>query len=250
MQFKENELIKAEIIERYKRFLLDFKFKKKFLDFPKDEIQTAHLANTGSMKTCWAPGWEVLLSYSDDPKRKLKFSAQMISNGQSWIMVNTALTNKLVMEGLEDGVFKELKKYKFFKSEVKIGKSRIDFILSNKEIDKKNLSLEDESFHYNFVEVKNVTLKEEGQAQFPDAVSERGQKHLVELTQLVEQGHEATMLYIVSREDVSEFNVSEVDQKYKELLIKAKKAGVKILAYQLEMNEREIKIAKKLKVKL
>ncbi|MFG1493138.1 DNA/RNA nuclease SfsA [Halobacteriovorax sp. ZH4_bin.1] len=250
MQFKENELVLGTIIERYKRFLLDFKLDKNFKEYKSKDTLTAHLANTGSMKTCWEQDWKVLMTHSDDPKRKLKFSAQMISNGDSWIMVNTGLTNKIVQEGLELGKFKELKNYEYFKSEVKIGKSRIDFLLSNKEIDKKDLQLEDSSFKYNFVEVKNVTLKVGEQAQFPDAVSTRGQKHLEELMALKEQGHEATMLYIISREDVKSFNVSDIDKEYKRLLIKAKEVGVQILAYQLSLNENEIAIAKKLKVVL
>lgn len=250
MHLNKNDLVTGKIVERYKRFLLDFKLTKKFKDYDKSAIHTAHLANTGSMKTCWAPNWKVLMTHSDDPKRKLKFSAHMINNGESWIMVNTGLTNKLVQEALEEGSIKELATYSHFKSEVKIGKSRIDFLLSNKEIDKKNLELESEEVKYNFVEVKNVTLKVDDQAQFPDAVSTRGQKHLEELMQLKEQGHEATMLYIVSRDDIKSFNVSDVDKKYKELLIQAKDKGVKVLAYQLKMSEDEIKVFKKVPVKL
>ncbi|AYF44209.1 sugar fermentation stimulation protein [Halobacteriovorax sp. BALOs_7] len=250
MHLNKKNLVTGKIVERYKRFLLDFKLTKKFKDYDKNEIHTAHLANTGSMKSCWEPNWKVLMTHSDDPKRKLKFSAQMISNGESWIMVNTGLTNKLVQEALENGAIKELSKYSHFKSEVKIGKSRIDFLLSNKEIDKKNLELDNSQVKYNFVEVKNVTLKVDDQAQFPDAVSTRGQKHLEELMQLKEQGHEATMLYVVSREDIKSFNVSDVDKRYKELLHEAKKKGVKILAYQLSMNEEEIKLAKKIPIKL
>lgn len=250
MHFDEKDIVIGKVIERYKRFLLDFNLIKTFKSYKTKEVLTAHLANTGSMKTCWAPGWKVLMTHSDDPKRKLKFSAHMISNGQSWIMVNTGLTNKLVKEALEDKVIKELVQYPHFASEVKIGKSRIDFLLSNKEIDKKNLELDNPEIKYNFVEVKNVTLKVDEQAQFPDAVSTRGQKHLEELTQLALQGHGATMLYIVSRQDVDSFNVSEIDKKYKELLINAKAKGVKVLAYQLQLNEEEIKVAKKLPVKL
>lgn len=250
MHLNKNDLVIGKIVERYKRFLLDFKLTKKFKDYDKKEVHTAHLANTGSMKSCWEPNWKVLMTHSDDPKRKLKFSAHMISNGDSWIMVNTGLTNKLVQEALEEGLISELTKYPYFKSEVKIGKSRIDFLLSNKEIDKKNLELENAKVKYNFVEVKNVTLKVDNQAQFPDAVSTRGQKHLEELMKLKEEGHEATMLYIISREDIKSFNVSDIDKKYKELLYEAKKKGVKILAYQLSMTEEEIKVARKIPIKL
>lgn len=250
MKFQENEVVYGEIIERYKRFLLNFKLTSKIDNYTLGETYTAHLANTGSMKTCWMPQWKVAMTHSQDPKRKLKFSAQMISNGDSWIMVNTALTNKIVYEALELGSFPEFSDYKFFKSEVKIGKSRIDFLLSNKEIDKKNLELDNNEIKYNFVEVKNVSLKVAKQAQFPDAVSTRGQKHLEELIQLKKEGHQATMLYIVSREDVTEFNVSDIDTRYKELLKEAQNAGVQILAYQLKLSPTQINVAKKLKVVL
>ena len=247
MRFLQKDVVIGRFLSRYKRFLLDFEIKKEFKDFKKGEVHTAHLANTGSMKSCYGEDWDVFMTHSDDPKRKLKFSVHMLHNGESWIMVNTGLTNKLVSEGLEEKSFKELSKYPHFKSEVKVGKSRIDFVLSSNEIDKKNL---DDNNDLHFVEVKNVSLKEGTKATFPDAVSERGQKHLQELMDLVDQGHKASMLYIVSREDVKSFGASDIDPKYKELLKQAKDKGVNIMAYQLNMDTNEIKIGKKLRVNL
>jgi len=131
---------------------------------------TAHLANTGSMKTCLGERWPVLVSFHDSPTRKLKYSLEMINNGKSWIGVNTSLTNTLAIEAIKNGQIKELQGYAHLKPEAKIGKSRIDLLLSNDEAD------------LCYVEVKNVTLVDDhGNCLFPDAVTERGQKHLREL---------------------------------------------------------------------
>ncbi|MCY4523438.1 MAG: DNA/RNA nuclease SfsA, partial [Halobacteriovoraceae bacterium] len=131
-------LLPGKIIKRYKRFFCDIKLEKKTI--------TAHVANTGSMATCLEAGWNALVNYHPDPKRKLKYSLQMIHNGQSWIGVNTLLTNKLAIEAIENGVITQLQNYDSIKREVKIEDSRIDLQLARK----KELC---------FVEIKNVTLK-------------------------------------------------------------------------------------------
>lgn len=229
----EAPLIKAIIHKRYKRFLAD-------VELENGDPITAHLANTGSMKTCWAPGWNVLLSYHDNPKRKLKYSLELTNNGTTWIGVNTSLPNKIAIEGIEKGIVKELQGYQTIKPEAKIGKSRIDILLSNEGDDPC------------YVEVKNVTLLgENGQAIFPDGVTTRGQKHLKELTGLVEQGIRAAMLFVVNREDVTSFAPADhIDPTYGELLRKAASAGVEILAYQCQISPKEITLAKKLPIKL
>lgn len=232
MKFQE-PLVKGKILKRYKRFLAD-------IELENGEVITAHTANTGSMKTCWEPGWSVLLSFHDNPKRKLKYSLELTNNGDTWICVNTSLPNKIAVEGIQAGVVKELKGYSTIKPEAKIGKSRIDILLSNDGEDPC------------YVEVKNVTLlgdKERG--IFPDAVSTRGQKHLEELMGLVDQGIRAAMLYVINREDVSSFGpADDIDPKYGELLRQAQKKGVEILAYQCKITPDEIKLAKKVPVKL
>lgn len=232
MEF-ETPLVKGIIQKRYKRFLAD-------IELENGEIITAHTANTGSMKTCWEPGWNVLLSYHDNPKRKLKYSLELTNNGTTWIGVNTSLPNKIAIEGIEKGVVKELQGYTTLKPEAKIGKSRIDILLSNEGEDPC------------YVEVKNVTLLgDNGQAIFPDAVSTRGQKHLEELTGLVNDGIRAAMLYVVNREDVNSFAPADhIDPTYGELLRKAAAAGVEILAYQCKLSPKGIKLTKKLPVKL
>lgn len=232
MKFSE-ALIEGKILKRYKRFLAD-------VELENGEVITAHTANTGSMKTCWEPGWSVLLSFHDNPKRKLKYSLELTSNGNTWICVNTSLPNKIAVEGIQSGVVKELKGYSTIKPEAKIGKSRIDILLSNDGEDPC------------YVEVKNVTLLgDKKRGIFPDAVSTRGQKHLEELMGLVDQGIRAAMLYVVNREDVNSFGPADhIDPKYGELLREAKEKGVEILAYQCKVTPDEIKLSKKLPVKL
>ena len=203
------------ILKRYKRFLADVRFDGE------EEVTVVHVPNTGSMKTCWEPGQRVLCSDENNPKRKLRYTLQMVHNGESWIMVNTSLTNTLAAEAIEKGVIPELTGHSRLRREVKTGDSRIDLLLE----------WEGESC---YVEVKNVTLKGEEQAAlFPDAVSTRGQKHLRELMGLVEKGHRACMLYIVGREDVDFFSpAGEIDPDYARLLKEAQRKGVEILAYR------------------
>jgi sugar fermentation stimulation protein A len=228
-----NPIVHGKIIKRYKRFLAD-------VEMENGEIITAHTANTGSMKTCWQPGWKVLMSYHDNPKRKLKYSLEMTHNGDTWIGVNTSLPNKLAIEAIENGTIQELKHYNKITPEKTIGESRLDLYLQN----------ETEEC---YVEIKNVTLKGDktGLVLFPDSVTTRGQKHLRELTQLANKNIPATMLFVVQREDVSTFSpASEIDPEYSRLLKEAEAAGVQILVYGCQLNEEEIKITKKLSYKL
>jgi sugar fermentation stimulation protein A len=235
-----NPIVKGKILKRYKRFLAD-------VELDSGEVIVAHTANTGSMATCWEPGWKVLMSHHDNPKRKLKYSLEMTHNGETWIGVNTSWPNKLSYEAIESRVIVELSDYQNIRPEIKIGASRIDLLLHNgKEKD----GLDDSNRCY--VEVKNVTLKGNGNlALFPDAVSTRGQKHLRELIQLKQQGLNAAMLFVVQREDVARFSpADEIDPEYGKLLRQAEKAGVQILVYGCQLDENEIKITKPLKLNL
>lgn len=226
-------LIPGKILKRYKRFLADVELKDK------SETVVAHVANTGSMKTCWEPGQEVMCSYHDDPKRKLKYGLQMVHNGETWILVNTSLPNKLAVEGITSGVIEELDGYSKIKPEVKTGKSRIDILL-------------EKNSEKCFVEVKNVTmLGENATALFPDAVSTRGQKHLVELMNLKKEGHRACMLYIVNRGDVDKFSpAKEIDPDYSSLLKQAEEIGVEIIAYQTQIKPEEVLVKNRLPIVL
>ena len=231
MKFRHHTVL-GKILKRYKRFLSDILLEN-------GEMVHAHVPNTGSMKTCWEPGQKVLLTHVDDSKRKLKYTLEMTYNGESWICVNTAMTNKLVHEALEKDVIEELIGYKTIKAEQKILDSRIDFYLSDHP---KNENC--------YVEVKNVTLKGKDRiALFPDAVSIRGQKHLKDLMQIKQQGLRAVMLYVINREDTRAFApADEIDPTYADLLREAASKGVEVLAYQSKLNENEIILQKQLKV--
>ena len=216
--------------KRYKRFLADILIG--------DEIVIAHTANTGAMKTCLGEGWPSLLSYHDSPKRKLKYSFEMTHNGKTWIGVNTSLTNSLAIEAIKNGVITELQGYKDLKPEAKIGQSRIDILLSNNDKDKC------------YVEVKNVTMiDDEGHCLFPDAVTERGLKHLNELLELKRQGIRTVMLFVVQREDCHSFKIEQsIDKAYCKKLKEVILEGVEVLVYQCKMSPEEIVIQKKIHI--
>lgn len=226
-------LERGKIINRYKRFLADIKLEN-------HEVITAYIANTGSMKTCWAKDWPALLSFHDNPKRKLKYSLEMLYNGKTWIGVNTSRPNHIVEEAIRNKEIKELQDYSHIQREFKVGKSRLDF------------KLESEGLPDFFLEVKNVTLKGENeQVLFPDAVTKRGQKHLEELISLCEQGYKTGIFFLVQREDVKSFSpASKIDPLYAELLKKAEEAGVLILVYQCKLSPEEISIEKSLPYEL
>ncbi len=168
----------------------------------------------------------------------MPYTLEMTHNGESWIGVNTANANKLAQEWLTLGLIPQLSGYKVVTAEKKIGDSRIDFYLEGHH-----------TFPPCFVEVKNVTLKRDGLAQFPDAVTTRGQKHLTELISIKQSGLRAVMLYIVQREDVKLFSPArEVDPVYARLLKEAHDLGVEVLVYQCKMNLGEIGLGKNLPV--
>ncbi len=219
----DQPLIKGFLIKRYKRFLAD-------IELPSGEIVTAHCPNSGSMKTCDQPGWEVRLSPSDNPKRKLKYTWEMVHNGKCWIGINTIFANKIAAEGIRSGMIRELQGYERLQTERKYGQnSRVDLLLSN-------------GGKKCFVEVKNVTLVEEdGFYRFPDAVTKRGLKHLQELTEMVRQGHRAVMLFLIQRSDGTLFKPADhIDPQYGRELRNAFKAGVEILPYRAEVSPQQI----------
>lgn len=229
MKFK-TPLIQGTFKKRYKRFFADVEIN--------GETIVAHTANTGSMKTCLGEDWPALVSFHDSPTRKLKYSFEMISNGKTWIGINTSLTNSLAIEAIQNGTIPELKGYQDLKPEAKIGQSRIDILLSNGEKEQC------------YVEVKNVTLSDEnGHCLFPDAVTERGQKHLRELLDLKLQGIRTVMLFVVQREDVHTFKIDQtIDPEYSKLLRVVMNEGVEVLVYQCRLSPEEIVVHKKLKI--
>lgn len=238
MKYKD-QLLKGKIIKRYKRFLADIVLNRTNFDHPTKEL-TAYICNTGSMKTCWEPNQNILLSFHDNPKRKLKYQVELIHNTQTWIGINTGLTNKIVIEAIQNKQIKELAGFKYLKPEIKLEKSRLDILLHNRDLE----FLESDPSSFCFVEIKNVTLKqEEGIASFPDSVSTRGQKHLKELIELKKKGHRAVMFYLVQREDVTTFTpASNIDKEYAVLLKLAINQGVEVLVYRCKLGPKEITI--------
>lgn len=239
----DRPIVKGKFLKRYKRFLTDIELLENHGTNKMGDIITAHTANTGSMKTCIGENWPVLLSFNDSPTRKLKYSLELTYNGKTWIGVNTAIPNKISIEAILDGTIKELQGYAHIKPEAKIGDSRIDILLHDG--DKKNPT------NLCYVEVKNVSMIKEQYGIFPDAVSERGQKHLRELIQLKEQGIRACMLYIIQREDVEIFApAKEIDPEYARLLKEAHDKGVEIFPYRCSVNEEGVQVKKKLSFEL
>jgi sugar fermentation stimulation protein A len=225
----EKPLIEGILFKRYKRFLADIKLHD-------SQYVTAHCPNSGSMKTCKEQGWKVLVSESDNPARKLKYTWEMVHNGKCWIGINTQTPNKIAREAIQNGVIPELGGYDQIQSEVKYGKnSRIDILLKG-------------SKGTCYVEVKNVTLVEaDGYYKFPDAVTERGRKHLYELLEMVKTGNRAVMLFVIQRSDGTTFKPADhIDPEYARALIEVHQQGVEILAYQADVLPTEIKLSTKI----
>ena len=213
-------LIEGVLIRRYKRFLAD-------VELENGRVVTAHCPNSGSMKMCATPGWRVLLSPAEKPKRKLKFTWELVHNGRCWIGINTQWPNVVAAEAICEGRIPELGGYEALRREVRYGEnSRIDILL------------EDDLRCKCFVEVKNVTLVgEDGRYCFPDAVTERGRKHLHELSREVSEGNRAVMLYVIQRSDGSGFRAAhEIDPAYAKALTRALNAGVEVLAYRAKVS--------------
>ena len=207
-------------------------------------VVVAHCANSGSMLSVNEPGADVWISPATNPDRKLKFTWEMIRIGDAMVGVNTNRPNKLVAEAILDGTISELSGYASLRHEVKYGKnSRIDLLL------------EDDNRPMCYVEVKNVTMRRDlspgAPADFPDSVTARGTKHLVELSDMVAEGHRATMMYLVQRDDAGGFMVaSDIDPVYANALTDAVKAGVEVICYDCKLDETEITVNKPLKIQL
>ena len=230
MKFK-TPLVQGKLIRRYKRFLAD-------VELENGEIVIAHCTNSGSMKTCIEEGAPVYLTPVNDPKRKTKFTWEMIFINGDWVGINTSVPNILAFESIRDGKIEKLRGYTSVKREVTFGDSRFDIFAEN-------------SHEKCFVEVKNVTMKEDDFALFPDAVTTRGKKHLETLIQVKEQGIRAAMLYVIQRMDVEKFGpAKEIDPDYAATLKKAHAAGVEIIPVQVKVTPEEIEIVKELPFEL
>ena len=230
MQFPET-LIHGKLIKRYKRFLAD-------VELDSGELVVAHCTNSGSMKTCIENGADVYLTPVDDPKRKTKYTWEMIHINSDWVGINTGIPNLLVYEAIRDHEIKGLDTYTEVRREVKFEDSRFDVFAKN----------EKESC---FIEVKNVSMKEGEHARFPDSVTTRGKKHLETLMRVKAEGIRAVMFYVIQRSDVTIFGPAwTIDADYAEALKKAVESGVKVFAYQAEVNPNGISLVKQLPIDL
>ena len=223
----ENELIAGVLIKRYKRFFVDIKVNNKVI--------TAHCPNTGSMMGLLKKGNKVWLTESNDKKRKLKYTLQIIEVNGKKVGVNTHLTNKIFYEALLDGQIIDIKKSDILFKEKKFNQNtRFDFFIKKNE---KGI----------FIEVKNVTLSRiKNIAEFPDAVTERGLKHLKELIEAKNRGFDIYLAFIIQREDCKKFKIAEdIDPKYKKLLTFALKNKLKVICYDCKFLSKGIIINNK-----
>ena len=223
MKFKER-LLQGTLIKRYKRFFADIKYK--------NEVITAHCPNSGSMMGLLDSGNKVWFSISNNPNRKLKYTLEIIEVEKKMVGINTHLANKIVLEALNKKKIKNLIKFNNIKTEVKFSdKTRFDFLVSN-------------SKEKCFVEVKNVTLvREKKIAEFPDAITSRGTKHLKELIEAKKQGFKSYIFYLVQREDCEYFKIAkDIDEEYKIAYDEAIRSGVKIFCYNCKLSNKDIKL--------
>lgn len=226
-------LIPGTLIKRYKRFLADIKFED-------GNIITAHCPNSGSMTACSQPGRPVYVSQHDNPRRKLKYTWELIDMPGSLVGVNTLVPNRLVKKSIQDGEVEALIGYDTVKPEIKVGQgTRLDLLLTRGENEKC------------YVEVKNCTLVTDGVACFPDAVTTRGQKHLAELQKLRKEGNRCVMFFLVQRMDAEVFKPADhIDPAYGQALRRARKSGVEILVYDVNINLERIVLRRRVPLEI
>lgn len=225
MQFA-SPLICGTLVRRYKRFLADVVLED-------GSVVTAHCPNTGAMTGCAEPGWKVWLRPANDPSRKLDYTWELSVDDQHHIIgVNTGNANNIVAEALGRGIVTEVKGYKSFRREVSFGneRSKVDFLLS------------DGAHAKMYLEVKSVTLLQNGCGLFPDTETARGQKHLRELMSIQSSGKaNAAVLFCVQHSGIHKVaTANDIDPEYARLMRMALKMGVKVFAYGCRLNENEI----------
>ncbi len=218
-------LLPGKLVRRYQRFLADVLLEN-------GAMVTAHCPNSGSMKGCGNPGSEVLLSVANDPKRRCPYTWQLVRVGRTWVGINTLFANRLVAEGIHLGLVPELAGYGLLRREVHFGAhTRFDLSLTNGDAPC-------------FVEVKNVTLVEKGVAYFPDAVTRRGTRHLVELMRARAEGYRAVVFFVVQKSDARLVRPAvHIDPVYAATLRLAVAHGVECFAYVAAVSRRSIQLA-------
>tara|TARA_B100001175_G_scaffold314921_1_gene325298 strand:- start:552 stop:1250 length:699 start_codon:yes stop_codon:yes gene_type:complete len=229
MEFTKS-LLKGKLIKRYKRFFADVKLNK--------EIVTAHCPNTGSMKGLLDKGNDVYLLFNNNPKRKLKYGLEIIKSRKNLVGVNTHMANRITQHALENNLIEELKNNDLIKPEIFYNKeTRFDFL-----VEKQKQKI--------FVEVKNVTLfRDKNTAEFPDAITSRGSKHLLTLIDAIKKGYKTYLLFLVQIQNMKNFKIAkDIDPEYYKNYKLAKKAGVNFLAYRCDVSTKKIFVDKKLKI--
>ena len=228
MKYTE-QILEGFLIKRYKRFFADINID--------NEVITAYCPNTGSLLGLNEPMNKVLVAKVENPKAKLKYRLEAIQNNNTFVGVNTSLPNNIIYEALlSKKIFPEINGA--IKKEVKYGKnSRIDILIENEN-------------HNIYIEVKSVTLsRTKNIAEFPDAVTSRGSKHLIELSQMSKKGHQCLMIYLIQRSDVNQFKIAkDIDEKYYKNALIAKNSGVQFLAYSCKITKKGIYLYKKIDI--
>lgn len=226
-------LSRGRLVKRYKRFLADVKLDD-------GTVVTAHCANSGRMTTCSQPGRPVYLSYHDNPRRKLKYTWELIRMPHAWVGVNTLVPNRLVAQTVENGNLPHLDGYDTVAREVRVDShSRLDLRLSG------------EGRRDCYIEVKNCTLVEDGRAMFPDAPTTRGRKHLTVLEQLKVQNARSVIFFLVQRTDAQFFEpADQIDPEYGRLLRRAAESGVEVVAYDVRIDLKRIALCRALPIRL
>ncbi len=230
----ENELISGVLVKRYKRFFVDIKLKNKII--------TAHCPNPGSMFRLLKEGNKVLFTKSKNEKRKLKYTLQIIEVNGVKFCVNTHITNKVIQESLNKKLINELKNYDILRPEKKFGQNtRFDFYLTDTKNDIKA-----------FLEVKSVSLsRKKGHAEFPDAVTQRGKKHLENLMLANQQGYKSYLIFLIQIENCKTFSIaSDIDPLYFKVFKDALKKNVNVLCYDCKFSNKGIEINKKIDILL
>ena len=230
MKFTE-KLVKGKLIKRYKRFFVDVKLNK--------ETITAHCPNTGSMMGLLNENNDVFVSKNNNPKRKLKYGLELIKANNNLVGINTHKANKIVNHALENNLITELKNNDRITPEVFFNKeTRFDFLI---EKNKKK----------SFIEVKNVTLfRDKETAEFPDAITSRGSKHLLTLIDAIKKGYKTYLIFLIQIENMKYFKIAkDIDSNYYKNYLVAKKAGVNFLAYGCKISANGIYINNKIKIK-
>ena len=212
-EYELRGLVPGKILKRYKRFLAD-------VELEDGTLTTAHCTNTGAMTTCWEPGDMVLLKPSVNPARKLPFTWIASKRVDTWVGVETGIPNRIVGEWLRNGAIADLNGLRDIKAEVPYGRERSRIDLWGVDSDDRQV----------YIEVKNTTLRQGNAALFPDAVTERGAKHLRELQLMAAAGHRAAIIFFINRNDVASFAPARhIDPKYADELDRAVAAGVMAL---------------------